>query len=241
MSEKLRTTSPHPLQEGAIIRIYKPKGWTSFDAVNKVKWFIKNTLKLKNIKIGHAGTLDPLAEGLLIVCTGKKTKEIEQIQNLPKEYIATIGLGKTTPSYDLETEFNASFPIEHINQEDVQKVLTTFHGKISQTPPLFSAKKIGGKRAYVLARSGKSRTLEPVTITIYEIELMDFKPSEIKIRILCSKGTYIRSLAHDLGQALNSGGYLKELVRTRIGGYTIETASTPEETCSRLLQDYRNL
>ncbi len=223
------------LLKGEIIPFYKPLGWTSFDVVNKLKWFVKRNFKISNLKIGHAGTLDPLAEGLLIICTGKLTKAIESIQNQPKEYIATIGLGMTTPSYDLETKFDNVFPTEHITREQVELVLEKLRGVVFQTPPLFSAKRINGKRAYDIARAGKNKTLDAVEIHIYENELLHFGQNELKLRIACSKGTYIRSIANDIGIALHSGAYLKKLVRTKIGDYNAQNAHNPNEFCNALL------
>lgn len=208
--------------KGEIILIDKPLGWTSFQAVKKVKWLIKAK------KVGHAGTLDPLATGLLILCTEKKTKEIESIQAQEKEYTGTITLGATTPSYDLETEPNVFFPTSHITLELVQATLSQFIGEISQIPPLFSAIKVDGKRAYTMARSGSDHELKPRTIHIREFEITRFEMPEIDFRVCCSKGTYIRSLAFDFGKAIGSGGYLSALRRTKIGPYSVENAVEPQ-------------
>ncbi len=212
------------LIEGAILLLDKPIRWSSFDVVNKVRWLISKKLDIPRIKVGHAGTLDPLATGLLVLCTGKKTKLIETLQADKKEYIATIGLGYTTPSYDLETLFDASYPTSHIDENLIREALKKFEGEIEQIPPLYSAKQVNGKRAYKIARKGKDFQLPAQKINIYELELLSFKDNEINLRILCSKGTYIRSLAHDLGKALHSGGYLKSLRRTKSGIYDVKDA-----------------
>ena len=222
------------LVAGQILLFNKPYRWTSFDVVNKVRWHLKKATGLKKIKVGHAGTLDPLATGLLIVCTGKETKNIDQIQSFPKEYIATICLGKTTPSHDLETEINETWSTDNITRKDIEKVITELQGVIMQEPPLFSAKKIDGKRAYKLARKGDDKKLEPVEITIYQHELLSFSPDEIKVRIACSKGTYIRAIARDIGKMLNNGAYLGNLERTKIGSYDVENALDPETYCLQI-------
>ncbi len=231
MSENQLDALKESLLEGQILLFDKPYKWTSFDVVNKIKWHLKQNLGLKKIKIGHAGTLDPLATGLLIVCTGKQTKNIEQIQNQPKEYVATIALGKTTPSFDLETEINQTWPIDNISEELVLKALESLKGSVMQEPPLYSAKWIDGKRAYELARKGKDKKLDPVEITIYKNELLHFSPEEITLKILCSKGTYIRSIARDIGLLLNNGGYLSQLRRTAIGSYNVENAVDAQDFC----------
>lgn len=223
------------LIEGEILLIDKPLTWTSFNVVNKIKYSIRKQFNLKKIKVGHAGTLDPLATGLLIVCTGKKTKEVERLQATQKEYIATIGFGKTTPSYDLETSFNCEYPCDHINEEKIKEVFNIFIGEIDQVPPLFSAKFVDGKRAYKLARQGSDLELKPSRISIYELEILSFENFVLVIRIVCSKGTYIRSFAHDLGKALNSGAYLKGLRRTGSGDYRIKDAISLEEFQEKLL------
>lgn len=215
--------------KGEIILIDKPLGWTSFQAVKKVKWLIKAK------KVGHAGTLDPLATGLLILCTEKKTKEIESIQAQEKEYTGTITLGATTPSYDLETEPNEFFPTSHITPELVQATLGKFIGEISQIPPLFSAIKVDGKRAYTMARSGSDHELKPRTIHIREFEITRFEIPEIDFRVCCSKGTYIRSLAFDFGKALGSGGYLSALRRTKIGAFSVENAVEPQNVPPKIV------
>lgn len=206
----------------------KPVYWTSFDLVNKVRIIIKSALGIKKIKTGHAGTLDPLASGLMIVCTGKATKRIEEFRDLDKEYIATIFLGATTPSYDLETEINGNYPVEHITENLVISALKGFIGKQMQVPPVHSAKYINGKRAYELARKGIDAEMTPVQVFFRDLELLSFTIPELQVRIVCSKGTYIRSFARDLGLALGSGAYLSSLQRTAIGNYKIADAYTLE-------------
>ena len=207
---------------GEILYFNKPLNWTSFQVVGKIRWKISRTFKIKKIKVGHAGTLDPLASGVLIVCTGKATKQIESFQYLTKEYIATMKFGETTPSFDLETKVDATFPFSHITQEKVEEALKQFIGEIEQVPPVFSACKINGERAYKLARNGEEVNLQPKTLVIDEIELMTCNLPEITIRVVCSKGTYIRALVRDIGQALESGAHLTGLVRTRIGDVTLD-------------------
>lgn len=210
------------LTEGAVLYFDKPLHWTSFDLVNKARTMVKHTLDIKKLKIGHAGTLDPLATGVLIVCTGKATKRIEELQYHTKEYIATIQLGATTPSFDLETEVDATYPTEHISREMVEETLQKFLGEIKQIPPSYSAVKVNGKRAYEYARKGAEVKIKPKTLVIDEIELLEYDMPTIKIRVVCSKGTYIRALARDIGQALNSGAHLTGLQRTRIGDIRVE-------------------
>ena len=214
--------------KGEILSFNKPYGWTSFQVVSKVRSAISKKLHVKKIKVGHAGTLDPLATGVLIVCTGKSTKLIDELQSHTKEYIATLKLGATTPSYDKETEEDAVYPTEHITKELVETVLQRFIGTIEQTPPEYSAVKINGKRAYEFARKGKSVELKPKTLVIDSIELLECNFPEIVIRVVCSKGTYIRALARDIGRELQSGAYLTGLVRTRIGEYKIDECLDPE-------------
>lgn len=200
----------------------KPLGWTSFNLVNRVRGVLSRHLGVKKLKVGHAGTLDPLATGVMILCTGKNTKLIESFQYQTKEYIATIRLGATTPSFDLETEIDAEYPTEHITEEFVKTTLSKFIGEIQQIPPKYSAIKINGKRAYEYARKGDEVELKPKTLVIDEIELLEYKMPEIVVRVVCSKGTYIRALARDIGEALNSGGHLTALRRTRIGDIKVE-------------------
>lgn len=210
----------------------KPFGVSSFSIVNRVRGIIKRKLKVKNIKVGHAGTLDPLATGLLVICTGKMTKSISAIQDAEKEYTGTITLGGMTPSYDLESEVETGFPIDHITEELVRQTAKQFEGQIDQMPPAFSAKQVDGKRAYELARKGEEVVLQTKRITIREFEIVDFRAGEmpeVDFRVSCTKGTYIRSLAHDFGKALHSGGYLSALRRTRIGKYAVEDAITADQ------------
>lgn len=221
MTKKL---TAEDFQNGQVLLFDKPFGWTSFDLVNKVRSMIRHFFSLKKIKVGHAGTLDPLATGLLIICTGKATKTISTFQDLKKEYVATIEFGKTTPSHDLETQFDAYYDYAHITPEFTREILNTFIGETEQIPPMFSAKQIQGSRAYKFARQGKQKDLEPVKIFIESIDILDFSPPELTIKIICSKGTYIRSIANDLGHKLNSGAYLKSLERTAIGSYLNENA-----------------
>ena len=211
-------------EEGQVLLFDKPVYWTSFDLVNKVRIIIRSTFGIKKIKVGHAGTLDPLARGLMIVCTGKATRKIDDFRDLDKEYVATIHIGETTPSFDLETETDNRYPIDHITEEMVKNVLAGFLGEQKQLPPMYSAKLISGKRAYEFARKGIEKKLDPVTVFFKEIELLSFEIPEIKVRLLCSKGTYIRSFARDFGTALKSGGYLSSLERTAIGVYHIRNA-----------------
>jgi tRNA pseudouridine55 synthase len=216
-------------QEGEILYFNKPLQWTSFDLVNKVRRQISRFLKVKKIKVGHAGTLDPLATGVMIVCTGKATKRIEEFQYQTKEYVATLRLGATTPSFDLETAIDRTYETAHITRERVEQVLPQFVGSIEQIPPAFSACKVNGDRAYELARKGQPVDLKPKLLVIDEIELLDFRPGELKIRVVCSKGTYIRALARDIGEALQSGAHLTALERTRIGDVTVDACLTMEQ------------
>lgn len=195
----------------------KPLGWTSFDVVKRVRGTLLRRLKMKKLKVGHAGTLDPLATGVMIVTTGRATKRIEELQAGVKEYVATMALGATTPSYDLETEVDATYPTGHITRGLVEEVLMQFHGSIEQVPPSYSACKVDGHRAYKMARSGKEVELKSKTLTIDEIELLEYSQQSITVRVVCSKGTYIRALARDIGQALGSGAHLTALRRTRVG------------------------
>ncbi len=216
-------------EEGQVLLFDKPLYWTSFDLVNKVRIMIRSALGIKKIKTGHAGTLDPLAGGLMIICTGRATKRIEEFRGLDKEYVATICLGATTPSYDLETEINGNYPVEHITENLVISALKGFIGEQMQVPPVHSAKFINGKRAYELARKGIDAEMTPVPVIFRDLELLSFNIPEIQVRILCSKGTYIRSFARDLGHALGSGAYLSSLQRTAIGPHKLENALTLED------------
>lgn len=206
---------------GEIVYINKPLNWTSFDLVGKLRYKLCRKLGVKKLKVGHAGTLDPLATGVMILCTGKKTKLIETFQYQVKEYVATIKLGATTPSFDLETDVDNVYPTEHITKELVEQTLSGFVGAIQQIPPAYSACKINGVRAYDLARTGQEVDLKPKLLVIDEIELLDYSLPILKIRVVCSKGTYIRALARDIGVALKSGGHLIGLERTRVGDITL--------------------
>ena len=216
-------------EEGQVVLFNKPLYWTSFDLVNKIRLIIKSNLGLGKIKVGHAGTLDPLASGLLIVCTGRATKRIEEFRDLDKEYVATVHFGETTPSYDLETEINGRFPVEQISEYAVITALNGFLGEQLQVPPVHSAKMIGGKRAYEFARKGIHQEMSPVKVFFRELELMKYGIPDTTIRILCSKGTYIRSFARDLGKALDSGAYLSSLERTAIGPFLVKDAFSIEK------------
>lgn len=207
---------------GEILYIDKPLGWTSFDAVKRLRGALSRRLGFRKIKVGHAGTLDPLATGVMILCTGRATKRIEELQAGVKEYVATIALGATTPSFDLETEIDATYPTAHITRELVEETLGKFTGRIEQIPPAFSACKIEGQRAYDLARKGQEVELKPKILVIDEMELLDYAPGSITVRVVCSKGTYIRALARDIGQALGSGAHLTALRRTRVGDVTVD-------------------
>jgi tRNA pseudouridine55 synthase len=211
-------------EEGQVLLFNKPLYWTSFDLVNKVRIMIRSAFGIKKIKVGHAGTLDPLASGLMIICTGRATKKIDEFRDLDKEYIATFHLGETTPSFDMETETDEKYPTEHITERKVKEVLNSFLGVQKQLPPMYSAKLIAGKRAYEFARKGVYKELEPVTVFFREIELLSYGIPEIKIRLVCSKGTYIRSFARDFGAALKSGRYLSALERTAIGSNHVSRA-----------------
>lgn len=211
----------NPYSSGNVLLFDKPLNWTSFQVVNKVRWMIKQRYGLKKIKVGHAGTLDPLATGLLIICTGKETKNIDSYQAQVKEYTGTITLGATTPSYDLETEIDQTFPTDHLTPELLKETTKQFTGEIQQIPPIFSAIKQDGKRLYELAREGKTTEIPTRTVTINEFELTNIEIPNVDFRIVCSKGTYIRSMANDFGAALDNGGHLSALRRTAIGNYQV--------------------
>lgn len=217
---------------GEILAVDKPLGWTSFDVVKRLRGALTRRLRLRKFKVGHAGTLDPLATGVLIVCTGKATRRIDELQADTKEYVATIRLGATTPSFDLETEVDATFPVEHITEELVRSVLPQFTGRIMQVPPIFSAVKVDGKRAYLSARQGDDIELKAKPLQIDELELLSFSPGQIELRVVCGKGTYIRALARDIGVALKSGAHLTALRRTRVGDVTISDCRSVEDTVS---------
>lgn len=219
-------------KEGQVLLIDKPLHWTSFQVVNKLRWVIKQHFNIKNIKVGHAGTLDPLATGLLILCTGKFTKKIETYQAQQKEYTGTITLGATTPSYDLETAIDKEYATEHITTEAIQATTKQFLGEINQKPPIFSAIKKEGKRLYELAREGKTTEIKSRKVTISEFEITDVEFPKVYFRVVCSKGTYIRSLAYDFGLALNSGAHLSALRRTKIGDFSVKDAISVNEFLS---------
>lgn len=229
------TRTKEDFLNGQLLLIDKPLGWSSFQAVNKLKWVIRKKFGLKKIKIGHAGTLDPLATGLLLICTGKFTKTIHELQGQVKEYTGTLTLGATTPSYDLETEIDATFPLEHITEDQIRAATQQFTGTILQAPPLFSALKKDGKRLYEYARDGMEVEVKKREITISEFDITGIEMPEIQFRTVCSKGTYIRSLAHDFGKALQSGAHLSSLRRTKIGDYNVNTALAPWEFEQNLL------
>ncbi len=220
--------------KGEVLYVIKPLNWTSFDVVNKIRWKLTRTLKIKKLKVGHAGTLDPLATGVMIICTGKATKRIEEFQYQTKEYIATLRLGATTPSFDLEKEIDANYPTEHITPELVEEVIPKFVGEIWQVPPVYSAVKVDGKRAYDYAREGQEIELKPKLLVIDEIETLDFTLPFLKIRVVCSKGTYIRALARDIGEALGSGAHLTALERTQIGNVRLEDCAEMDSLLEQL-------
>ena len=224
MTEITETNSPFNFIEGQVLLINKPYRWSSFDVVKKVRYTIKHHASIKKIKVGHAGTLDPLATGLLILCTGKFTKKIETYQAQVKEYTGTITLGATTPSYDLESEIDQKFDISEISEADILKNTQQFLGKIQQQPPIFSALKQNGKRLYEYAREGSKIEIPSRPVTITEFKITKIKLPCIEFRIVCGKGTYIRSLAHDFGKSLNNGAHLSGLRRTKIGEFRVEDA-----------------
>ncbi len=226
MSEQIKS---YNFKEGEMLLVDKPLHWTSFQVVNKLRWKIKNKIGVKKIKVGHAGTLDPLATGLLILCTGKFTKRIDEYMGLEKSYSGTITLGATTPSFDLETQVNEEFETEHINAEKILEMAKTFIGDYDQMPPIFSAKKIDGKKAYDLARAGEEVKLKTKRINISKFEITNINGNEVDFLIHCSKGTYIRSIANDFGKALNSGGYLSKLRRENIGAFSVSDAKNIEQ------------
>ena len=215
--------------DGEILLIDKPLGWTSFDACKRLRSALCRRMGVKKVKVGHAGTLDPLATGVMILCTGRATKRIEELQSGVKEYVATMRLGATTPSFDLETAIDATYPTAHITREAVEQALRGFVGRIEQVPPSFSACKIGGSRAYKMARQGEAVELKPKTLQIDAIELLDYQPEQITVRVVCSKGTYIRALARDIGQALGSGAHLTALRRTRVGDISVDACMSVDQ------------
>ena len=226
-------------EAGEILAFDKPLHWTSFDVVAKVRYNLCRMLKTKKLKVGHTGTLDPLATGVVIVCTGKKTKMIEQLQYDVKEYIATLQLGATTPSYDLEKEIDATYPTEHINRQLIDETIPLFLGEQWQVPPIFSAVQINGKRAYEFARKGETVELKPKLLVIDEIEVLAFDETtmQLTIRVVCSKGTYIRALARDIGEKLHSGAHLIALRRTRVGDTKVEDCMTIEQFLKQLNEE----
>ncbi|MCL4158716.1 UNVERIFIED_CONTAM: hypothetical protein GTU68_002363 [Idotea baltica] len=219
---------------GQVLLIDKPLNWTSFQVVNKLRWEIRQAFNIKKIKVGHAGTLDPLATGLLVICTGKMTKQIDTFQGQIKEYTGTLVLGSTTPSYDLESEINETFETKHITEELIRKNTDQFIGETQQFPPVFSALKKDGKRLYEFARAGEHVDIPSRTIHIAEFEITKIDGLNVSFRVVCSKGTYIRSLAHDFGKALNSGAHLSVLRRTKIGDFDVDNASSIEDFIKNL-------
>lgn len=219
---------------GQVLLIDKPLEWTSFQVVNKLRWEIRQAFNIKKIKVGHAGTLDPLASGLLVICTGKMTKQIDSFQGQIKEYTGTITLGSTTPSYDLETEVNASFPTDHITPELIRETTKQFIGEIDQFPPVFSALKKDGKRLYEYARAGEAVEVKSRRITIEAFDITAINGTAVDFRVVCSKGTYIRSLAHDFGKALQSGGHLSALRRTKIGDFDVSNGLSIDDFIANL-------
>lgn len=225
---------PETYLDGAVLYIDKPLTWTSFDVVNKIRKSLRYQLGIQKIKVGHAGTLDPLATGLVIICTGKATKQIMQYQDMDKAYTAQVRLGATTPSFDLETEVDKTYPWEHITSEKIEQALLNLSGDQEQMPPLFSAKSVDGKRAYAMARKGKEVKLKPQQVHISHLELLYEKLPDLALQVECSKGTYIRSLARDLGSILDSGAHLTGLRRTRIGPYHVDKAISLENFVENL-------
>ena len=221
-------------KEGQLLLIDKPLNWTSFQVVNKIRWAIRKKFKLKKIKVGHAGTLDPLASGLLVICTGKMTKKLNELQAEDKEYTGTFTLGATTPSYDLETEVDSNYPTDHINEEMILEAASKMTGELQQTPPMYSAIKKDGVRLYELARKGEQTALKKRPVFIHEFEITAINLPEVDFRVRCSKGTYIRSLAHDFGIELGSGAYLSALRRTKSGDLNVEQAMRLEEFLEKL-------
>ena len=224
-------------KNGQVLLIDKPLTWTSFQVVNKLRWEIRQRFNIKKIKVGHAGTLDPLATGLLIICTGKQTKQIDTYQGQIKEYTGTFTLGATTPSYDLETAIDKTFPTDHITEELLRETTKEFIGEIQQKPPIFSAIKKDGKRLYELARKGETTEIKARTVTVSTFEITEINLPEVAFRIICSKGTYIRSIAFDYGKALNSGAHLSSLRRTKIGDFSTNNALSVEEFIDKLKEN----
>lgn len=215
--------------EGEVLYFNKPKQWTSFDLVNKTRYMLRHAFGFRKLKVGHAGTLDPLATGVMVVCTGKATKRIDTFLHQDKEYVATIKLGATTPSFDAETEEDATYPTEHITKDLIEQTLLQFCGEIQQVPPIYSAIRVNGQRAYELARKSKDVEIQPRIVRIDRIELVQYNLPTIQIKVSCSKGTYIRSLARDLGKSLQSGAYLTDLQRTKVGSVSLQDCLTIEQ------------
>jgi len=228
----LTRLSEFDYRSGAMVCIDKPLGWTSFQVVNKLRYVLSRHVGVKRLKVGHAGTLDPLASGLLLICTGKGTKQIQSFMGQEKEYLGELTLGATTPSYDLETTIDQTYPTEHLSPRIIGDIASDFIGEILQHPPIFSAKKRDGRRAYDSARAGKEIELAACPVTIHELEFNRIEMPQVEFRVRCGKGTYIRSLAHDIGKALKSGAYLSALKRTAIGQYDLEDALSVEEFCA---------
>lgn len=243
MSESLTILSPSNLasvdfKEGALILVDKPKDWTSFDVVNKIRGLLKRALGVKKIKVGHSGTLDPMATGLLLICTGKYTKLLHTLQNENKTYTGRMVLGATTPSYDAESEIEESYPTDHITSAAIEAAVQIFQGEIDQVPPMFSAIKVNGQPLYKLARRGESLELEPRRIRIDTFTITKEEMPYLEFEVACSKGTYIRSLAHDFGRSLNSGAYLDVLRRTKIGEYDIKDAWNLDDLVQAVRSQY---
>ena len=232
----MEKVSEEDFKAGKILLFDKPLEWTSFQLVNKVRWLIKRNLGIKKIKVGHAGTLDPLATGLLILCTGKATKQIENLQGQEKEYTGSFTLGATTPSYDMETEIDQEFTTAHLSEAQIKEATAHFMGDIQQYPPIFSALKKDGKRLYEYARSGEEVHIPSRTVNISGFEITKLSLPVVEFRVVCSKGTYIRSLAHDFGKKLDTGAYLSSLRRTRIGDYHVQNALTIESFVNEYLE-----
>ena len=226
--------TPQSITEGELLLIDKPLEWTSFQVVNKIRWALKRKFNIKKLKVGHAGTLDPLATGLLIICTGKMTKKISEFQDLDKTYIGTITLGATTPSFDLETQINKRFPLKHLNKEKIIEAKKNFIGTINQYPPIFSAIKKKGKRLYEFARIGKEIEIQSRKVVIYNLEFSKINLPDLNFKLKCSKGTYIRSLANDFGKSIDSGGYLSSLRRTAVGSFKIKNSIQLQEFIEKL-------
>lgn len=230
----MKTKTVQDFLDGEVLLVDKPLEWTSFQVVNKLRWHIRQAFNLKKIKVGHAGTLDPLATGLLVICTGKMTKQIDTFQGQIKTYTGSLELGSTTPSYDLETAINQTFPTAHITAELINNTTDQFTGEIDQFPPIFSALKKQGKRLYEFARAGEEVKIDSRKVTVNEFKILAIKSTEVDFSVTCSKGTYIRSLAHDFGKALESGAHLTALRRTKIGDFNVEEAVSIDEFISSL-------